>query len=560
MVVIATGLNEVIAGAEPRYEPVYVYLVAVAAVTWLDGVLAGALAAVFSAAFYAMLFMPRESSWTMTRLTPAGAMLLTVFVVGAIRAFARRNLRREPPQIFTATAQPLLAAPVEDHTEEVLAAIDELRAEFRVAMGEVAAASRAPAPPLAPAPDLTNALAEAQAALKDGDRRAQASAADAALARLEVDHVRRELERAQLETNYAREETASLAGRIAELELSVHESERTKLDLASERDHAAKLALRVEELESQLGNAVRDRDERDALLVDRDRLDTELRAERARTIAARAELGALHERIKELELLRDRIESELRSESMRTEAAHAETEAVQAELDRERANFDQKLDKIATHLASSHESETRSLEAKVTELQAMVDSERAQFDEKLNKIVTHLASDHESDLGQAVAEREEARAEARMHKATITLMQKELETLRAHAQDRAPVRRPRVLIAYPDADIRANAKASLDRSGYEVLTAADGLEALRMAVSELPAVVIADAIMPKMNGRELCQLLKSQDKTSHIRVILLLRSIDAEPQGELVPDEVLRKPVPPETLRGTLAALLGSPS
>ena len=61
---------------------------------------------------------------------------------------------------------------------------------------------------------------------------------------------------------------------------------------------------------------------------------------------------------------------------------------------------------------------------------------------------------------------------------------------------------------------------------------------------------------PKMDGRELCQLLKSQEKTAHIRVVLLMRANDEEPRGELPPDEILRKPVPVETLKATLANLL----
>jgi CheY-like chemotaxis protein len=59
-----------------------------------------------------------------------------------------------------------------------------------------------------------------------------------------------------------------------------------------------------------------------------------------------------------------------------------------------------------------------------------------------------------------------------------------------------------------------------------------------------------------MDGRELCQLLKSQEKTAKIRFVLLMRAGDDPPRGEFTPDEVLRKPVPVETLRATLAGLL----
>ena len=139
----------------------------------------------------------------------------------------------------------------------------------------------------------------------------------------------------------------------------------------------------------------------------------------------------------------------------------------------------------------------------------------------------------------------------------------EIERLRARLaameKPEAEKAKVRILIAHPDADLRMSARASLERAGYEIVSAADGLEALRTAIAQNPAVVIADAIMPKMDGRELCQLLKSQAKTAGIRVILLTRATDEPPKGELLPDEVLHKPVPLETLKSTLAALLAAP-
>jgi CheY-like chemotaxis protein len=135
-----------------------------------------------------------------------------------------------------------------------------------------------------------------------------------------------------------------------------------------------------------------------------------------------------------------------------------------------------------------------------------------------------------------------------------------LRTLRARvaqleSTSRMTLPRPRILIVYPDSELRKNAPGVLERAGYDVVSASDGLEALRTAIAQKPDVVIADAIMPKMDGRELCQLLKSQEKTAQIKVILLIRPGDEPPRGDFPADEVLRKPVPLETLKATLAAL-----
>src|SRR6185436_7874825 len=78
-----------------------------------------------------------------------------------------------------------------------------------------------------------------------------------------------------------------------------------------------------------------------------------------------------------------------------------------------------------------------------------------------------------------------------------------------------PVRhRPRIVVVHPDLELREAARSSLVRVGYEVATAGDGLEGLRVAIAMQPDIVIADSQMPKMDGRELCQLLKSQEKTA----------------------------------------------
>jgi len=79
----------------------------------------------------------------------------------------------------------------------------------------------------------------------------------------------------------------------------------------------------------------------------------------------------------------------------------------------------------------------------------------------------------------------------------------------------------RVLLAEDDRFLRRAGEAALKRAGYEVLGAADGEEALRMAREHLPSLVLLDLIMPKMQGFEVLTALKLDPATAAIPVIVL---------------------------------------
>ncbi|MEK6371747.1 MAG: response regulator [Acidobacteriota bacterium] len=191
-------------------------------------------------------------------------------------------------------------------------------------------------------------------------------------------------------------------------------------------------------------------------------------------------------------------------------------------------------------------------------LRRRVDDERAAGDhldtvwgEKLQKIVTELATDHENDLGEAVAQREQARAEVRS-------LQMKLNSMQQSIAKSAPPRRPLILVVHHDPAMRNMSRESLERGGFDTITAADGLEGLRLTVAHKPDVVVADASMPKMDGRELCQLIKSNQETSGVKVVLISADARDKIPRELGPDELLRKPVKFEALHTALTRLTGS--
>ena len=79
---------------------------------------------------------------------------------------------------------------------------------------------------------------------------------------------------------------------------------------------------------------------------------------------------------------------------------------------------------------------------------------------------------------------------------------------------------PLVLVADDEEDIRALVAFRLKRAGYEVITAADGEEALLLATTRLPDLVVLDMMMPKATGLEVTRSMREHEATPR----LLLRT------------------------------------
>ena len=79
----------------------------------------------------------------------------------------------------------------------------------------------------------------------------------------------------------------------------------------------------------------------------------------------------------------------------------------------------------------------------------------------------------------------------------------------------------RVLLAEDDRFLRKAAETTLKRQGYAVLATADGEEALRVARTDAPDLILLDLIMPKLNGFDVLRALKGDAATADIPVIIL---------------------------------------
>jgi len=72
----------------------------------------------------------------------------------------------------------------------------------------------------------------------------------------------------------------------------------------------------------------------------------------------------------------------------------------------------------------------------------------------------------------------------------------------------------------------------LERAGYEMKSARNGLEALRLARRDLPQLIILDVMMPDMDGWTALRRLRKTEKTKTIPVIMLTSNADLEAQEE----------------------------
>jgi CheY-like chemotaxis protein len=114
-----------------------------------------------------------------------------------------------------------------------------------------------------------------------------------------------------------------------------------------------------------------------------------------------------------------------------------------------------------------------------------------------------------------------------------------------------------VLLVEDDPALRRYLEVVLERAEYMVVSAGDGLEAMKFLLTERVDVIVTDALMPNLDGYELCRFVRSSNHLAHLPVILLsaLDPRNTTDESEQV-NAFLAKPVSPEDLLSACAAHL----
>ena len=120
----------------------------------------------------------------------------------------------------------------------------------------------------------------------------------------------------------------------------------------------------------------------------------------------------------------------------------------------------------------------------------------------------------------------------------------------------------KILVADDEIHIRTLLKITLEMVGYEVEVAADGQEAIDKLEEGSYDLLLLDIKMPRLNGWQVCEKVKSDEKMKHIPVIMVTAFGQREARQrsfDLGADEFIAKPFETTSLLETVQKLLNRP-
>lgn len=114
----------------------------------------------------------------------------------------------------------------------------------------------------------------------------------------------------------------------------------------------------------------------------------------------------------------------------------------------------------------------------------------------------------------------------------------------------------RVLVVDDDVKTVELVKLYLNRDGYRVMTAYDGIEALRLAREGRPDLIVLDLMLPGMSGLEVCRILRDESDVPIIMLTAMTTDQDKLNGLELGADDYMTKPFSPRELAARVRTVL----
>jgi len=119
----------------------------------------------------------------------------------------------------------------------------------------------------------------------------------------------------------------------------------------------------------------------------------------------------------------------------------------------------------------------------------------------------------------------------------------------------------RILVVDDDEGVVDFLSSCLKSEGYEVLTGFSGEEAVKLARSEKPDLLVLDLLMPTMHGFDVCEILKQEESLKAMKILIVSAKayeVDRKAAERLGADKFLVKPFTAETLLDSVKELVGS--
>jgi len=114
----------------------------------------------------------------------------------------------------------------------------------------------------------------------------------------------------------------------------------------------------------------------------------------------------------------------------------------------------------------------------------------------------------------------------------------------------------RILIVEDDPNLLTTLKYNLVKDSYDVITAADGAQALEIARSEKPELIVLDLMLPQLSGLEVCRILRKEMTVPIIMLTAKAEEVDKIVGLEIGADDYMTKPFSMRELLARIHALL----
>jgi two-component system alkaline phosphatase synthesis response regulator PhoP len=119
----------------------------------------------------------------------------------------------------------------------------------------------------------------------------------------------------------------------------------------------------------------------------------------------------------------------------------------------------------------------------------------------------------------------------------------------------------RILIVEDDPSVLRATSYILEKEGYEVLSAQNGLEGLKKARESNPDLLLLDVMLPGIDGFEICHTLRGEPKTANLPILMFSakgQESDKATGLKVGADEYITKPVDREVLLSKVASWLSA--